>query len=348
MHVGLYGDPLSSSVLRALADFATDRHFRVTWRNPQRYKEDQHESFDMVFVEGMHGHRAALAQNCMARGEPVFCLDTSSYLRRDGNYFRMALGSFNWTPPFDCPPDRLDRLELEMSRRRVGKYVLVCMPSPALADATRARTWLTVMGERAALATTLPVEVRAHPGPREEGPPLADALKDAAVVVAYDSNIGNDALLAGVPVICHESAQYAALANHAAAPLDKLYFPTDDERDRYFAKVAYAQWTLNELSNGDAFNFALGIARQEVPDYQWEPRLPIRKARASTGAAASPVKEAPAEAEAEEAGDEAAETEEEVTTASPTESPPGEKKAAPEPAPARKGKERRKRDPLKS
>lgn len=79
---------------------------------------------------------------------------------------------------------------------------------------------------------------------------LDDALAGAACVVTYNSNAGVDAALAGIPVIaCDEGSMalpVAARGLHA-----DLMTP---DRDDWCTRLAWRQWTIDEISSGIAWD----------------------------------------------------------------------------------------------
>jgi len=72
-------------------------------------------------------------------------------------------------------------------------------------------------------------------------------LAGARLVVTWNSNVGHEALLAGVPVVAHGPAAYAELAGET--------LPSVDARREYFHRVAYGQWTLDEMRSGACQRF---------------------------------------------------------------------------------------------
>src|SRR5690606_18984038 len=68
-----------------------------------------------------------------------------------------------------------------------------------------------------------------------------------AVVVAYNSTAGLEALMAGVPVDCAPCAHYA----HVADLSDR------DALLRHLRRLAYAQWTCPELRSGEPLRYVL-------------------------------------------------------------------------------------------
>jgi hypothetical protein len=108
--------------------------------------------------------------------------------------------------------------------------------------------------------TTREVRVRPHPGRHAPAVPLAEDLAVAGVVVVWSSRVGLEALLAGVPVVSlspHWIGRTAAWPD--LAELDAPPFPTA-ARLAMFERLAWAQWTIEEIANGCAF---AGLLRRQ-------------------------------------------------------------------------------------
>lgn len=98
------------------------------------------------------------------------------------------------------------------------------------------------------------VRFRPHPGRHAPDRPLADDLARSRAVVAWGSNVVNEALLAGVPAF--RLAPYHV--NDAAVhDLSRLLDPPARDRLAAFRKVAWAQWSLDEIQSGMAFRTLL-------------------------------------------------------------------------------------------
>src|SRR5690606_20547109 len=78
---------------------------------------------------------------------------------------------------------------------------------------------------------------------------LEEALAGARLVVTWNSNVGHDALLAGVPVVAQRPTAYAELLGET--------LPSVEARREYFHRVAYGQWTLAEMHSGLCQRFIL-------------------------------------------------------------------------------------------
>ena len=89
--------------------------------------------------------------------------------------------------------------------------------------------------------------------------PLMAHLRGAHAVVTHHSNVGCDALLEGIPVF----SRYGP-ARYMSNPLQMIEEPLYSERKPFFNRLAYCQWSLSEMSSGQAWdwlrNFHLGVA----------------------------------------------------------------------------------------
>lgn len=92
-----------------------------------------------------------------------------------------------------------------------------------------------------------------HPTPKISKRLLGDlstALSDARVVVTINSNVGVDAILRGVPVVALDRGSMVwDIATHS---LD-VYALKRPDRSRWASEIAWCQWSLDELRNGDAW-----------------------------------------------------------------------------------------------
>src|SRR5690606_30504297 len=198
-----------------------------------------------------------------ALGVPVLTLDWG-YLKRvnsreehGSGHWQVGVGGLNRLPEFACPSDRFEALGITVAEcgGNPDGYVLVCGQVPG--DAAHGlgyegyTSWL-----RDVLSRYPDAVYRPHPAgaplfsyPRTDTGPLADALAGARLVVTYNSNVGHDALLAGVPVIAEGRAAYAELCGEE--------LPSLADRLAYFHRAAYGQWTAAEMETGEPQRFWL-------------------------------------------------------------------------------------------
>ncbi|HEX9904620.1 MAG TPA: hypothetical protein VGA77_06620 [Propylenella sp.] len=117
---------------------------------------------------------------------------------------------------------------------------------------------------RACAAAYPGAQIRPHPrtmgidnGVRRSGLPIVDgtlagALTAARLVVTYNSNLGTDAMLAGVPVVaCDEGSMVWPVAGHALG--GPVVEPTAAQRVAWAHRMAWCQWTIEEMAAGECW-----------------------------------------------------------------------------------------------
>lgn len=261
MRVGLH---LSGPEGLALAAGFKAQGWRVSVRDGEHYTQGQVENFDAVVTDGYRGNRRDLITDYAARGIPAIVIDFG-YLkrkdeRRDG-YYSLGLGWLNWVPPFECPADRFRKLGLKLGKPHGGDVTVIAgqMPGDAahpFGDAAQIKAWALKVVAR----IDGPVVYRPHPRAPDVAPdgleidrlPLAESLAHAGKVIAYTSNIGHDALMAGVEVEADGPAAWRGV--------------TVADRKPYFHRLAYAQWTLDEIASGEAVQFILRAHHGDLAD----------------------------------------------------------------------------------
>jgi len=86
---------------------------------------------------------------------------------------------------------------------------------------------------------------------------LAQCLAEARVAVTFNSNAGVDAVLAGVPTIATDcgSMAWPVTSHDFGAPLVR------PNRAKWAARLAWCQWTIDEMASGYAWEFLKAIAK---------------------------------------------------------------------------------------
>ena len=83
---------------------------------------------------------------------------------------------------------------------------------------------------------------------------LSEALGLAKMVVTYNSNSGVDAVLAGVPTVTYDEGAMAwDVTSHNVGYL------VTPERNEWCYRMAYTQWSPEEISNGEAWEHLKGV-----------------------------------------------------------------------------------------
>ena len=251
---------------------------------PQRFADGRHDAIEAgaraagltLFDDPEHaevlvtwnrfaGRIDALATACEARGGKVIVCE-EAYTRRlvPGKHFAMALGGHNGSGEwFPGGPERWRALGLEIAPYREPEGdVLICCARGMGSPAMREPPWFrndTVAALRA--QGVKEIRVRAHPGKAYGQRPLAEDLKGAAVVVVWASNCATEALLAGIPVIYDAPHIITAGAAYpgvwpfiCGGPASQSLY---GDRQSAFERLAWAQWTMEEIAAGAPFRHLL-------------------------------------------------------------------------------------------
>ena len=175
--------------------------------------------------------------------------------RADRRIYALARHAHNgrgmWFPG---GPERLAALNIDLAPMRdaqgnPGDYVLIA-PNRSFGMkggvmpfdwAERRAEQLQRQGER--------VRVRHHPGNYQSPVPLAHDLAGARRVEIWSSSVGVQALVAGIPVVCH-------------APWWICKGWEQRGRDRALEDLAWAQWTVEEIAAGAPFHHLLRTTGQ--------------------------------------------------------------------------------------
>lgn len=229
-------------------------------------------------IRGMRRSSELMREAMTAVGIPWLVSDLG-YLKRtkyadvmgDGYYYQLGWHHIGWTPGFDVPGDRFERLGIpaaverpNVNRNEVLIAGQMAMDAQHNLSAMALCHWLTTAWERQ--LPTLPSSCvpvyRPHPrdttgikpsisGIRVDRGDGSKALERARMVITYNSTFGVEAMLQAVPVVCVKQAHYR---EHCNLPYEG--------RLAYLHKLAYAQWTLDEFRDGTALGFLLGC----IPD----------------------------------------------------------------------------------
>lgn len=163
-----------------------------------------------------------------------------------GNYASLGFNGLNGRAEFynrDVPNDRAEKWLHLLKPEHGGDYTLIIGQCPG--DASLSGIDIESWAETVARETDGEAYYRPHPlaytyirsAPILNGS-LDYDLSRAKKVITYNSNAGVDALMAGCDVVAHDSGSM-------------IYNVTD--RLDWIRKLAYCQWSLNEIAAGDAW-----------------------------------------------------------------------------------------------
>ncbi|HSW83549.1 MAG TPA: hypothetical protein VLH12_08745 [Usitatibacter sp.] len=156
---------------------------------------------------------------------------------------------------------RWDALGIDVKPwRQAGGHILVC-PNRSFGTPGRFMPfhWIDEVTARLRLLTKREIRVRPHPGNNAPAKPLAADLAGAWATVIWSSSAGVHSLIAGIPVICEAPFW---IAKKAAGRIEEVELPPTPNRAPIFERLAYAQWSLAEITSGEAFAHCLRAARE--------------------------------------------------------------------------------------
>ena len=156
-----------------------------------------------------------------------------------------------------CPDDRWKQLGLDIQPRRYGQNIYIVMPEekPCIVYGTTVAEWLQQTIDTIKANTDRPIVIRERNKNRQvrETTPFTSLLDTAHAVVVYNSIAATEAVLGGVPAFITAPSNAAdPVANRDLATIDKPWFPDHDMVYEWACHLAYGQFHVSELGNGQA------------------------------------------------------------------------------------------------
>lgn len=192
-------------------------------------------------------------RQAMREGRRFYYVD-HAYLVR-GHYhsnYRIAIDDLQATGPIlERPDDRWQRWRRDVRIepwRTGGRHILLCPPSPTVANFFGKQAWLPQV--MTALRRYTDRQIRVRTKEDAAGRPLALDLVGCHAVVTYQSMVAVEAVLAGVPVVVSPRS--------AAAPVGRIHLeqiedPARPDREPWLHHLAYCQFHLTEIGDGTAW-----------------------------------------------------------------------------------------------
>lgn len=275
MRVVVYGRPECGALGFIAEGFQARGHSVIFREDRSAYKRKYVEAdkFDLAITDGLRAPMDLMRDEYRDAGLPVLVTDLGYTRKRVPSYFQVGLYQINWLPPFDCPEDRLEHLGLLIEPRKHGDHIVIAGQKAYDAQHYMSHDELTAMYQswvdEIRRHTDRSIIFRPHPrsydmrlqgvehdipSDRQDGG-LPELLNNAHCLVTYNSTAATEALIQGVPVFCMGPAQALPLANTVFSEIEEPFFPSRDQLTAHLAKVAYAQWTADELASGEAVDF---------------------------------------------------------------------------------------------
>ena len=269
MRVGLFGNIGRPDCEAPRAGLEALEH-EIFGQAPGSWTATQAEKrLGAAVVCGLRGRLGEIAAFYAAAGVPVALLDLPHLRGGAGRaQLRVSPPAHDWLPTFDgaVPRDRLERLSVEPATRKRVKGQAILVVGQVGGDSahgmgtSRFRDWAEASIRTLRALTDGRIVWRCHPedryriegadgfsDPAEES--LADALERSWLVVTWNSTAGLEAMIAGLPVIAEGPAVYSSLA-WRLNQWSRVVPADPDELSRLLARLAYTQWSLEEIATG--------------------------------------------------------------------------------------------------
>lgn len=280
MRLGIFGRS-ERPECRAIARGASRLGWDVVWQRPEVWSPDQFQPFDLIATFGLRLHSGAAARHYESAGIGCIAIDLPA-LRLDG-YYALWPGRINAIPA----SARIDRLgPVCFKNVPLGDGVLVCGQTGGDVahemDARDMRRWAreAVESVRAACPGRR-IVWRPHPqfvfyaeGAEAENPTsrsLEGSLcsGEFGAVVTHNSTCGVRALQYGIPTYCADDCFYKPIAQAGRYPSDAepAMRPNETKRRRFFARIMYSQWTLEEIETGEP----IALTLERLPKLETHP-----------------------------------------------------------------------------
>ena len=170
-----------------------------------------------------------------------FIDNQTNVLNMEG-YFRIVYNNFIHNGEGDYPDDRLNKLNLNIvEQNKSGTYIILSEPSEIMKKIYNKPNWVNDTKKILKSYTDRPLIV--HNKFSKEN--LDDLLKNAWAFVSLQSTAGFKAMLKGVPAFFTDQS----LKN--VAKIKNIESPSINYK--IFNNLSYGQWTLDEISSGEAW-----------------------------------------------------------------------------------------------
>ena len=214
-----------------------------------------------------------IVKRCRTMGIPFVFIDLGYWKRDKDGYFKVTLNERHphlYLMKHKMHDDRFKRLDLEIKpwRKPSDGHILIAGMSGKAAWSYKLGAQEYERDVAAQLSKLTKRRLVYRPKPNwveaqkiantsfDRTTPLDKALSGAHCVVTHHSNVGCDAIIAGVPVISKIGAA-SVLQPYDLGMIERLQ--CDGDRQQWANNVAYCQWTLKEMASGECWNHLKAI-----------------------------------------------------------------------------------------
>lgn len=269
VRVYLSGDPVHDRALEAFYEGCqVEKEF---------VRGFKHELSDLAVIFGVYKSkipksfpRGKVFQRQRENNLDVVVLETGYVNRGDGENHHYAVGfnGLNGRADFrneGMPDTRWQMLGAQLRPYSRGEKVILCgqVPWDASVDMHDHVKWLKQTASQLQKITGRKIIFRPHPkaplpalpGCESSQRPLEEDLANAHCVVTWNSNSAVEAAIYGKPVFAFDEGSMCwEIANRSLLDIDDPKYP---DRKQWANNLAYCQWTLDEIRNGEAWQHLL-------------------------------------------------------------------------------------------
>jgi len=163
-------------------------------------------------------------------------------------YYRLVPNHRYFQPSQDMPPDRWDRLGIELKPWRKGGSQVVVIPITKWVGAfygVNPEMWL-----QRTIATLRQHTDRDIVVKQKDLGQLSSVLEGAWALVTFASNAAIEAVIQGIPVFTDEMAAAALMGSQTIEQIESPRAPSC--REQHLHNLAYQQFTPQEIADGTA------------------------------------------------------------------------------------------------
>jgi hypothetical protein len=221
---------------------------------------------DVLIIWNRYGQNQNDADKLESIGGKIIVVE-NGYMGKDKNgiqYYAMAMGEHNGAGgiPYDGH-DRLKELNIEFKPWRSNGNHIVVRAQRGIGSRITAspKGWAEGVVSKLKKYTDRPIVLRPHPRDDKELN-LDRDLNGAHALVVWGSSEAGRALIRGIPV-CYQ-APYHILAGAMSRDLKNIdNIGTCFNRHAAFSKMAWAQWSVDEISKGIPFQYLMGDLKSD-------------------------------------------------------------------------------------
>ena len=175
------------------------------------------------------------------QSERAFTNNRTNIINLNG-YFRVVQNNFIHNGKGNYPEDRFKKLNLKiLDHNKNGTFIVLSEPSDAMKKLYNVPKWLEDTKKQIKKYSDRKIIVHNKFSKK----PLNELLKDAWAFVSLQSTAGFKAMLNGVPAYFTDSSlRYISKIENIEKPIINY---------KIFNNLAYGQWTLKEIENGEAW-----------------------------------------------------------------------------------------------